>query len=137
DDHLAVDGQSPGNTDPLPLPDRELVGVPAQVIGAEPHHFQELADPVVPLLPVLHQAVDLQGLADDVRHRHPRVEGGVGVLEDDLQDRKSTRLNSSHVKISYAVFCLKKKKGSQNLIQKIIEPTKDCSSLDRAYCGWV
>src|SRR5690606_26850762 len=28
------------------------------------------------------------------------------------QDRKSTRLNSSHVKISYAVFCLKKKKKS-------------------------
>src|SRR5690625_6746003 len=27
------------------------------------------------------------------------------------QDRKSTRLNSSHVAISYAVFCLKKKKG--------------------------
>src|SRR5690606_41960218 len=27
-----------------------------------------------------------------------------------LKDRKSTRLNSSHVKISYAVFCLKKKK---------------------------
>src|SRR5215475_14708036 len=27
-------------------------------------------------------------------------------------DRKSTRLNSSHVKISYAVFCLKKKKSS-------------------------
>src|SRR5690606_40361334 len=27
-----------------------------------------------------------------------------------LADRKSTRLNSSHVKISYAVFCLKKKK---------------------------
>src|SRR5690625_5605399 len=28
-----------------------------------------------------------------------------------LADRKSTRLNSSHVAISYAVFCLKKKKG--------------------------
>src|SRR5437660_3868899 len=28
----------------------------------------------------------------------------------DFQDRKSTRLNSSHVAISYAVFCLKKKK---------------------------
>src|SRR5690606_40479604 len=27
-----------------------------------------------------------------------------------IQDRKSTRLNSSHVKISYAVFCLKKKR---------------------------
>src|SRR5438067_9524295 len=29
---------------------------------------------------------------------------------DDRADRKSTRLNSSHVSISYAVFCLKKKK---------------------------
>src|SRR5690606_40001897 len=29
--------------------------------------------------------------------------------ETELEDRKSTRLNSSHVKISYAVFCLKKK----------------------------
>src|SRR5690606_42159624 len=31
--------------------------------------------------------------------------------EDYMGDRKSTRLNSSHVKISYAVFCLKKKKN--------------------------
>src|SRR3712207_7361589 len=30
-------------------------------------------------------------------------------------DRKSTRLNSSHANISYAVFCLKKKKTNQNL----------------------
>src|SRR5207253_9061739 len=30
------------------------------------------------------------------------------------EDRKSTRLNSSHVAISYAVFCLKKKKKKQN-----------------------
>src|SRR5690554_6999444 len=30
--------------------------------------------------------------------------------EEDALDRKSTRLNSSHVRISYAVFCLKKKK---------------------------
>src|SRR5690606_41837382 len=29
-------------------------------------------------------------------------------------DRKSTRLNSSHVKISYAVFCMKKNKNAQN-----------------------
>src|SRR5690606_41618630 len=39
--------------------------------------------------------------------------GGIGLVigqqHGDLQDRKSTRLNSSHVKISYAVFCLKKK----------------------------
>src|SRR5438874_9467451 len=31
---------------------------------------------------------------------------------DASQDRKSTRLNSSHVEISYAVFCLKKKKNN-------------------------
>src|SRR5688572_9481190 len=40
------------------------------------------------------------GLADlDVAHHHP--------IADEL-DRKSTRLNSSHSQISYAVFCLKK-----------------------------
>src|SRR5690606_40258144 len=33
------------------------------------------------------------------------------VVAEDRKDRKSTRLNSSHVKISYAVFCLKKKKN--------------------------
>src|SRR6266511_525409 len=32
------------------------------------------------------------------------------------RDRKSTRLNSSHVKISYAVFCLKKKKDRDDMI---------------------
>src|SRR5690606_41300168 len=32
-----------------------------------------------------------------------------------FKDRKSTRLNSSHVKISYAVFCLKKKRSKQAL----------------------
>src|SRR3989442_6305499 len=31
------------------------------------------------------------------------------------RDRKSTRLNSSHVRISYAVFCLKKKKQLDNI----------------------
>src|SRR5690606_41763829 len=35
---------------------------------------------------------------------------GFGVGGEAQLDRKSTRLNSSHVKISYAVFCLKKKK---------------------------
>src|SRR5690606_41357274 len=33
-------------------------------------------------------------------------------------DRKSTRLNSSHVKISYAVFCLKKKKNRTHYIER-------------------
>src|SRR2546426_4779427 len=38
-----------------------------------------------------------------------------------IQDRKSTRLNSSHLVISYAVFCLKKKnKGNQSIISYVI-----------------
>src|SRR3712207_8081155 len=42
--------------------------------------------------------------------------GAVGGNTDRLADRKSTRLNSSHANISYAVFCLKKKnKMTQSL----------------------
>src|SRR5690625_2163374 len=37
------------------------------------------------------------------------------------RDRKSTRLNSSHVAISYAVFCLKKKKGMHRIDQLLLE----------------
>src|SRR5690242_21086454 len=65
--------------------------------------------------------------AFDRRTVHPRFEDavavlpavlrpvhrGVGVAEEHVRggsDRKSTRLNSSHMSISYAVFCLKKKK---------------------------
>src|SRR5439155_4437947 len=36
------------------------------------------------------------------------------------KDRKSTRLNSSHVAISYAVFCLKKKKKTNKIHDKIL-----------------
>src|SRR3712207_7350603 len=43
-------------------------------------------------------------------------ESRVGVRHDpSLLDRKSTRLNSSHANISYAVFCLKKKKKNKQL----------------------
>src|SRR3712207_8817066 len=37
-----------------------------------------------------------------------------GMDAEDQVDRKSTRLNSSHANISYAVFCLKKKKHNQH-----------------------
>src|SRR2546430_4024224 len=46
---------------------------------------------------------------------------GEGVLLARKPDRKSTRLNSSHSQISYAVFCLKKKKHlqySQHIVKK-------------------
>src|SRR5437868_12774822 len=68
------------------------------------------------------RVVGVDRLQLDGRHRDVRERNGLGgarhgdehVAEregagGDLQDRKSTRLNSSHVSISYAVFCLKKK----------------------------
>src|SRR5436309_10732911 len=51
--------------------------------------------------------------------RRKGVEGRVRLAEQAAghiivrEDRKSTRLNSSHVKISYAVFCLKKKNNNK------------------------
>src|SRR5690606_40107442 len=59
----------------------------------------------------------LGGAAEEavkVRHEQDAVGGfgetGADRLQIVVEDRKSTRLNSSHVKRSYAVFCLKKKK---------------------------
>src|SRR2546426_2112615 len=53
-------------------------------------------------------------LAKSSKDLEPHVLGAseIGIVESQL-DRKSTRLNSSHLVISYAVFCLKKKKHGQ------------------------
>src|SRR5204862_7985952 len=73
----------------------------------------------------LHDALPiLASLCCDARLLPPRDGHGWRILGDTtegalltvaakagLEDRKSTRLNSSHVEISYAVFCLKKKTG--------------------------
>src|SRR6267378_6040112 len=55
-----------------------------------------------------------------VRHQLAPVQFHIGRGQDNgarlvgsFPDRKSTRLNSSHVEISYAVFCLKKKKNTE------------------------
>src|SRR6266446_9967888 len=59
---------------------------------------------------------------------HPFVETGCpGVSR---QDRKSTRLNSSHLVISYAVFCLKKKKNKLLNADIRDEKKKIASALD-------
>src|SRR5258705_4851806 len=74
-------------------------------------------------LPISDAAQRQQPCADveDFDHR-PRGQRGVrrqihhGCIEGPgLPDRKSTRLNSSHLGISYAVFCLKKKKKNQQV----------------------
>src|SRR3712207_7499887 len=49
------------------------------------------------------------GKVDDQPDEEPHPKPRPG-LPGQLEDRKSTRLNSSHANISYAVFCLKKKK---------------------------
>src|SRR3712207_6854463 len=58
--------------------------------------------------------LDTLGDADhEIGRAHDRaaLDSVLGTLDDrDRTDRKSTRLNSSHANISYAVFCLKKKK---------------------------
>src|SRR5690606_41637320 len=48
-------------------------------------------------------------LAQRLSEQEGDVDEGPRRIDRRLRDRKSTRLNSSHVKISYAVFCLKKK----------------------------
>src|SRR3712207_8064205 len=71
----------------------------------------------------LHDALPISTTTPEPRERWPRSSGTPGVPSPKkrrknssalafrrfLSDRKSTRLNSSHANISYAVFCLKKK----------------------------
>src|SRR5438034_2407900 len=68
----------------------------------------------------LRAAVGRAGLAADDGHLRRRGEDGPALRQLPAEprgvkeDRKSTRLNSSHTVISYAVFCLKKKKKNKN-----------------------
>src|SRR5437762_11850715 len=59
-------------------------------------------------LPIFERGGDRGILVGEDRRRVQRRVHGPGLA--DREDRKSTRLNSSHRCISYAVFCLKKKK---------------------------
>src|SRR2546422_5201490 len=52
---------------------------------------------------------------------------------DIIRDRKSTRLNSSHGYISYAVFCLKKKKKPEPVpTQKLADAAQQDTAVDRS-----
>src|SRR5205814_8901961 len=59
---------------------------------------------------IRHRAAGLILSEDRLAHRIEESAGLMLFAASRLQDRKSTRLNSSHLGISYAVFCLKKKK---------------------------
>src|SRR3712207_8366724 len=61
------------------------------------------------------KAVDLQSLTQE-RERADAVTRELAAAREEvaqLKDRKSTRLNSSHANISYAVFCLKKRQSTR------------------------
>src|SRR5438270_4342752 len=74
---------------------------------------------------------DLRIAGDDARFGIPAAKMGLGyrassmknlvdTVGEILQDRKSTRLNSSHSQISYAVFCLKKKNKNDEIIVSLL-----------------
>src|SRR5258708_9900998 len=66
---------------------------------------------------------------DDFRDRASRI----GLIADVIvrEDRKSTRLNSSHQIISYAVFCLKKKSVSNPPLVRSYSPTTRAATTRR------
>src|SRR3712207_8144226 len=64
----------------------------------------------------LDAALDVEIVTGEVEHRAGALADHHGVDAGLVKDRKSTRLNSSHANISYAVFCLKKKKKKQSSI---------------------
>src|SRR5690554_7589608 len=67
-----------------------------------PHIFKELLKKRI-------TETDINLVKNDVRP-FIKNQSEIDIWTTDYLDRKSTRLNSSHVRISYAVFCLKKKK---------------------------
>src|SRR5690606_40735562 len=77
--------------------------------GLKPVGEQGSSRRLIPRIP--NSCVDVKSASRKAGNRKDMSESifvGIDVSKDQL-DRKSTRLNSSHVKISYAVFCLKKK----------------------------
>src|SRR5438067_3239344 len=63
--------------------------------------------------------------------KNGKNQASLAATPDGFIDRKSTRLNSSHVSISYAVFCLKKKKKKITCLRRlnIKEWSKICSRI--------
>ena len=83
DHHLGLEDERPGNANPLPLAAGEGVGIPAQERLVETYLF---GDPVHGFLdlPRGHFCVVAQRFTDDVKHRHPGIQAGIGVLKDHL-----------------------------------------------------
>src|SRR5256885_12706836 len=72
---------------------------------------------------------------DDIREAcdvlRPAYDASKGIDGYVSIDRKSTRLNSSHLVISYAVFCLKKKKRTRTTSTSLRVSTRPCRATSR------
>src|SRR2546422_4754642 len=95
------------------VPVKDLVNAKQRLVPAlEPTERRELARAMLSDVLAALRAARLDGVW--VVTRDPEVVGLAAAFgAEPLADRKSTRLNSSHGYISYAVFCLKKKKKQQ------------------------
>src|SRR2546426_8829514 len=85
---------------------------------AEGHHKRLGADPVAEKADAFQEAALRHACCgEDDLFSGSELRGGVNLFDvlDAHGDRKSTRLNSSHLVISYAVFCLKKKKTNKSI----------------------
>src|SRR5258708_31755769 len=100
---------APPEISPLPLPDALPILADDLIAGHRPAALRQPQHHVVDALHA--DAVLAGGLVGPAPRASDAQQVGVGVLPIRrlaLLDRKSTRLNSSHQIISYAVFCLKK-----------------------------
>src|SRR3989440_2084709 len=121
----------PGAARPVLAARAALIAEPAHVVAAARRLIAQVAEPrhvdavgAVPLVVVVQQALDrpartsAEVMVHQIVPEHPtRV--GEAVREAGRLDRKSTRLNSSHDQISYAVFCLKKKNRTNTNISTL------------------
>src|SRR5256885_2780276 len=76
--------------------------------------FAAAADGALRFQGLLHRPVEAGHAPVPLAHGAQQPEALEGLQHIDHPDRKSTRLNSSHLVISYAVFCLKKKKNNSS-----------------------
>src|SRR5690606_19853860 len=108
----SISGMAQGQTFTIPRDQAECLSAlpdPESIISMDPVILRLGACP-----DIVAGSTDLMGSSRNSSPGFlvPRLGKGDGILimrRREVVDRKSTRLNSSHVKISYAVFCLKKK----------------------------
>src|SRR2546426_6866697 len=81
----------------------------------------------------LHDALPISAIHAGVARGARRDLRGPARAHAAAPDRKSTRLNSSHLVISYAVFCLKKKKKTK--LTRIVATEQVLSTLPMSYLG--